>query len=59
LLGIFFCPEDGGDMFLHSVISQKIELFITTAGRTANPTIKVFVHTTYVGSEVASAVTAM
>jgi hypothetical protein len=47
LLGLFFDPEDGGDMFpkrrltfngLHGVISQKIVLFITTAVRTSNPT---------------------
>jgi hypothetical protein len=45
LLGLFFDPEDGGDMFLpnvgcfnglHGVISQKIVLFITTAVRTSN-----------------------
>jgi hypothetical protein len=39
LLGLFFDPEDGGDMFLrdvfftfinrlHGVISQKIEIFV-------------------------------
>jgi hypothetical protein len=49
LLGLFFGPEDGGDMFLrkvlwlifdglHGVISQKPELFITTAARASNPT---------------------
>jgi hypothetical protein len=48
LLGLFFDPEDGGDIFLrnigltfnglHGVISPKIELFITTAVRTSNPT---------------------
>jgi hypothetical protein len=46
LLGLFFDPEDGGDMFLqnvltfnglHGVIFQKIELFINTAVRTSNP----------------------
>jgi hypothetical protein len=46
-LGLFFHPEDGGDMFLrnvgyfngiHGVISQKIVLFITTAVRTSNQT---------------------
>jgi hypothetical protein len=34
-------PEDGGDdplNGLHSVISQKIALFISTAVRTSNPT---------------------
>jgi hypothetical protein len=44
----FFEPEDGSDMFLrnfsllfnglHGFVSQKIELFITTAVRTSNPT---------------------
>jgi hypothetical protein len=43
LLALFFHPEDGGDFppkrrlifnRLHGVISQKIELFITTAVRT-------------------------
>jgi hypothetical protein len=47
LLGLFFDPEDRGDVppkrlltfkGLHSVISQKIELFITTAVGTSNPT---------------------
>jgi hypothetical protein len=39
LLGLFFDPEDGGAMLLqyisglHSVISQKMDLFITTAVR--------------------------
>jgi hypothetical protein len=47
-LSLFFDPEDGGDMFLqkvalafnrlHGLIYQKIELFITTAVRTSNPT---------------------
>jgi hypothetical protein len=47
LLGLFFDPEAGGDIFfpksrltftgLHGVISQKIVLFITTAVRTSNP----------------------
>jgi hypothetical protein len=47
LLGLFFDPENGGDMSLrnacwHSmdytcVISQKTELFTTTAVRTSNP----------------------
>jgi hypothetical protein len=36
LLGLFFDPEDGGDMF--HVISQKTELCITTTVRTSNPT---------------------
>jgi hypothetical protein len=44
---LFFNPEDGGDMFLrkmlifnglHSFISQKTELFITTAVKTSNLT---------------------
>jgi hypothetical protein len=48
VLGLFFNPEAGGDMFLwnwltfnrlHGVISQKIELFITTSVRTSNPTM--------------------
>jgi hypothetical protein len=48
LIGIFFDPEDGGDMFLYNDgwlstdymrdISQKTELFITTGVRTSNPT---------------------
>jgi hypothetical protein len=48
LLGLYFDPEDEGDMFpakclltfngLHGVISQKIELFITTAVGPSNPT---------------------
>jgi hypothetical protein len=50
LLGLFFDPVGlgGGDMFLrkrrlifnglHSVISQKIVLFITTVVRISNPT---------------------
>jgi hypothetical protein len=48
LLGLFFDPEDGGSIFipkrpltfngLHGVISQKIYLFIITAGRTSNLT---------------------
>jgi NhaP-type Na+/H+ or K+/H+ antiporter len=47
LLGLFFDPEFGGDIFLqkllltlsglHGVISQKTVLFITTAVRTSNP----------------------
>jgi hypothetical protein len=48
-LGLFFDPEDGGDVppkrrftfnRLHNVVSQKIELFITTAVRTSNTFIK-------------------
>jgi hypothetical protein len=47
LIDLFFDPEDGGKMFLrnvfdfnglHDIISQYIELFITTALRTSNPT---------------------
>jgi hypothetical protein len=48
LLGLIFGPEDGGDMLLtnvgrlstdytHGVISQKIELFMSTAVRTSSP----------------------
>jgi hypothetical protein len=47
LLGLFFDPQDRGDMFflnivltfseLHGDISQKIEVFITTALGTPNP----------------------
>jgi hypothetical protein len=42
LLVFFFNPTDGGKMFLqnfkglHSIISQKKQLFTTTALRTAN-----------------------
>jgi hypothetical protein len=49
LLGLFFDHADGGDTFLrkvgltfnglHCVISQMVELFITTGGRTSNPAI--------------------
>jgi hypothetical protein len=46
LLGLFFDPEDGGDMFLlnvcftglHGVISQKMILFMTIAVKPSNPT---------------------
>jgi hypothetical protein len=48
MLGLFFDPEDVGDMFLrnvrlvvnrlHGVISQKRVLFITTAVTASNPT---------------------
>jgi hypothetical protein len=48
LLGLFFDPEDGRDMFLrnfgsllnglHTVLSQKKEGFITAGVRTSNPT---------------------
>jgi hypothetical protein len=47
LLGLFFDPEDGGDVppkrrltfnRLHGIISQKTVFFITTAVRTSNPT---------------------
>jgi hypothetical protein len=47
LRGLFFDPDDVGDMLLrnvgwlsnglHGVIIQKTELFITTAGRTSHP----------------------
>jgi hypothetical protein len=47
LLGLFFDPEDGGNMFLqnfrftfnglHAAISQKIGFFLTTALRTSDP----------------------
>jgi hypothetical protein len=30
-LGLFFDPEDRGDMFLHGVVSQNTGLFRTTA----------------------------
>jgi hypothetical protein len=46
LLDLFLDPEDGGDVFLrnigwfckglHGVISQNLELFITTALKTSN-----------------------
>jgi hypothetical protein len=57
LLGLYFYPEDGGDMFLlnkifnglHGVITQKIEFFITTAVRISNPTfVKVRMSVTYI-----------
>jgi hypothetical protein len=47
-LGLFFCPEDIGEMLLrnsvdfnglYGIISQKIILLITTALRTSNPKI--------------------
>jgi hypothetical protein len=47
ILGLFFDPEDGGDLLLkrhltptrlHGAISQRIVLFRTTAVRTSNPT---------------------
>jgi hypothetical protein len=48
LLGLFFEPEEDRDVFLkdvrynfnrlHGVISQKVQLFITTAVRNTNPT---------------------
>jgi hypothetical protein len=45
LLGLFFGPEDGSDIFLldigfgpHGIISKKTELFIPTAVRTSDPT---------------------
>jgi hypothetical protein len=46
LLGLFFCPENGEHVppkrrltfkTLYGGISQRIELFITTAVRTSNP----------------------
>jgi hypothetical protein len=50
LHSLFFDPEDGGDMFLRNVgshstdytvfIYQKMVLFINTAVRTSNPTIR-------------------
>jgi hypothetical protein len=48
LLGLFFDPEDGGNMFirnvcllstLHGIISQKTEPSITIAERTSDPNI--------------------
>jgi hypothetical protein len=55
LSGLFFDPEDGGDIFLlnvcrlglHGFISQKIELFITTAKSIlifSKPVIHSFFH---------------
>jgi hypothetical protein len=54
MLGLIFKPEYGGDVFsrnidlifnrLHGVISKKIELLISTAMGTSNPTDKYF-HT--------------
>jgi hypothetical protein len=38
LLGLLFNPEDGTFNRLHSIISQKTELCITTTVRTSNPT---------------------
>jgi hypothetical protein len=38
LFGLFFYPEDGGDMFLRNVfISQTIVVFIMTAERSIKP----------------------
>jgi hypothetical protein len=52
LLATCFETEYGGDMssetsvdFQHDVISQKIDLFITTDVRTSNPTIRVMLET--------------
>jgi hypothetical protein len=47
LIGLFFDPEYGGEMFLrrltfnglYGVMSQKTELFIITAVRISNPTL--------------------
>jgi hypothetical protein len=42
LFGFLFKPEDEGDRYLpntlQGLICQKIELFVTTAMRTSNPT---------------------
>jgi hypothetical protein len=51
---LFFAPEDGGDIFLrnvglHGVIYQKIELIITAAVSTLNPTIKAYTVLAYRG----------
>jgi hypothetical protein len=50
LRGLLFDPEDGSDMFLQNVswlwldytcvISQKLELFITTVMRISNPSLR-------------------
>jgi hypothetical protein len=45
LLGLFLDSDNFGDMFLRNVccvISQKIELFITTAVRTSDSTGRAF-----------------
>jgi hypothetical protein len=52
LLGVFFNPEGGGDIFLQNVgsrsadytTSQKIELFITITLRIKNPTIFIYMQ---------------
>jgi hypothetical protein len=42
LLGLFFDPEDGGDMLtfsgLYGVTTEETVIFITTAVRTSDPT---------------------
>jgi hypothetical protein len=53
LFGLPFNPEDEGDMFLRyvgrfsanymAIYPQEIELFITTAVRTSNPSLGLFV----------------
>jgi hypothetical protein len=37
MLGLFFDPEDGGDMLLKNIVSLWTELFVTTGVRTSNP----------------------
>jgi hypothetical protein len=60
LLGFFFDPEDGGDMFFENISWLSVdymalypELFITTAVRTSDPAKYVLiVHAAQMGAHV-------